>query len=298
VYFGGVSDYSEPINVEFVAIVNPYYGSQYIGGEYNGAEPAVHFPPWDNWILGNVSVMLNNDDDGDSVIDTMDLCPELYGLGKTPGIDLGCPDTDEDGIHDEIDNCVNLTNADQKDDDNDNIGNVCDDYDGTDIDEDGVPGEIDNCIKIANSDQKDNDNNGFGDKCEPPPTIFEIALGLSFFIVLISVSIGTFLGAKHLVKGTFSDASKFVKGSFTIGCGIAVLFLVVILINASSVDDSNSEPNYEPNPGDGSSGSWNNDCSGGDAEDRWCADVELDMCVYHDTENDYWLYQELHWYGC
>ena len=79
--------------------------------------------------------------------------------------------------------------------DNDNIGNVCDDYDGTDIDEDGVPGEIDNCIKIANSDQKDKDNDGFGDKCEPPPTMFEIGLMISFFATVILVSIGTFLVA-------------------------------------------------------------------------------------------------------
>ena len=278
VYFGNVSDYSEPINVEFIAIVNPWYGSNLnfgISGEYDGAEPALEFfNDWgDNWIMGNVSVMLNNDDDGDFVIDTMDLCPELYGLGQAPGVDLGCPDTDEDGIHDEIDNCVNLTNADQKDDDNDNIGNVCDDYDGTDIDEDGVPGEIDNCIKIANSDQKDKDNDGFGDKCEPPPTILEIGLGLSFYSIIISVSIGTFLGAKHLVKGTFSDASKFVKGSFTIGCGIAVLILVGILINASSVDDSNSEPNYEPNPSDGS---WNNDSSSSSLPPRG-GNVELEL---------------------
>ena len=302
VYFGNVSDYLEPINVEFVAIVNPwYYGSQFIGGEYNGAEPAAHFQPWDNWILGNVSVMLNNDDDGDSVIDTIDLCPKTYGLGSNV-TDLGCPDTDKDGVHDEVDNCVNITNADQKDDDKDNIGNVCDDFDGTDIDEDGIPGEIDNCAKIANANQKDKDNDGTGDACEPPPTPLEqlltVVLGLSLLTISLSVIVGSFLGAKHLVKGTFSDASNFVQGTFTIGCVIAVLIFVGVLINLGNVDDTDSESDYEPNPRDESSGSWNNDCFGGDAEDRWCADVELDMCVYHDTENDYWYYQELHWYGC
>ena len=71
-----------------------------------------------------------------------------------------------------------------------------------------------------------------------------------------------------------------------------------VLINLGNVDDTDSESDYEPNPRDESSGSWNNDCFNGDAEDRWCADVELDICVYHDTENDYWLYQELKWYGC
>lgn len=50
--------------------------------------------------------------------------------------------------------------------------------------------------------------------------------------------------------------------------------------------------------GSSSSGSWNNDCFGGGADDRWCPDVELDICIYHDTSSNNWYYQELHWYGC
>ncbi|MEC7984549.1 MAG: ricin-type beta-trefoil lectin domain protein [Myxococcota bacterium] len=50
-----------------------------------------------------------------------DICPEA-----SPG-DCEEPDTDEDGIPDEVDNCPEVPNTDQADSDGDGIGNDCDD---------------------------------------------------------------------------------------------------------------------------------------------------------------------------
>jgi len=72
------------------------------------------------------------------------------------------PDTDADGILDNIDNCPSISNEDQADFDEDGIGDVCDDDD----DNDGVLDEIDNCPLMANSDQLDTDNDGIGDVCD------------------------------------------------------------------------------------------------------------------------------------
>ena len=63
---------------------------------------------------------------------------------------------DGDGIVDSEDNCIETPNPDQKDTDNDGIGDICDD----DLDGDGVANSYDNCPNIANADQKDTDHDG------------------------------------------------------------------------------------------------------------------------------------------
>ncbi len=91
---------------------------------------------------------------------------------------LGCfqadLDTDQDGIADSRDNCVDIKNYDQSDSDGDGFGDSCDNCpdltfvrfsDQTDSDGDGVGDICDNCINVANKDQSDVDSDGIGDAC-------------------------------------------------------------------------------------------------------------------------------------
>ncbi len=103
-------------------------------------------------------------------------------------------DTDGDGVFDYLDNCPTKRNPNQKDTDNDSIGNKCDaddDNDGftdaeenrvgsnprdpestpisilTDFDGDGILNDVDNCYDKKNPNQKDFDLDGMGNKCDP-----------------------------------------------------------------------------------------------------------------------------------
>ena len=99
--------------------------------------------------------------------------PSCAGLSQScVGGGSGDPDSDNDGIADNIDNCPNDANTNQADNDNDGLGNVCDSTpDGTivDTDGDGIADDVDNCPSIANADQADNDNDGLGNACDSTP---------------------------------------------------------------------------------------------------------------------------------
>ncbi|MCK5689057.1 thrombospondin type 3 repeat-containing protein [Myxococcota bacterium] len=71
-------------------------------------------------------------------------------------------DTDNDGVIDDSDNCVDLANVGQADTDADNTGDACDDDD----DGDSVLDDSDNCPLVANGDQADSDSDGLGDLCD------------------------------------------------------------------------------------------------------------------------------------
>jgi hypothetical protein len=88
-----------------------------------------------------------------------------------------CQDSDQDGVCDSQDNCVNSVNPNQADVDNDGIGDACDepetgddDDDCQDTDLDGVCDTQDNCVTTANADQLDTDLDGIGDVCDEPET--------------------------------------------------------------------------------------------------------------------------------
>ncbi|MGV7105867.1 thrombospondin type 3 repeat-containing protein, partial [Flavobacterium sp. U410] len=99
----------------------------------------------------------------------------------------GALDTDGDGWVDSGDNCPYTYNPDQKDDDHDGVGNVCDNCkliangvnqaniagigNQLDTDGDGVGDACDNCITTPNYDQTDSDLDGIGDVCDNCPTM-------------------------------------------------------------------------------------------------------------------------------
>ncbi|MCK5507800.1 MAG: hypothetical protein KAI50_04695 [Desulfobacterales bacterium] len=92
------------------------------------------------------------------------------------------PDTDDDGIIDNNDNCPNVTNTNQLDSDNDNVGDACDNCPNdankiqpgvcgcgqpdTDSDFDGVY-NCNDTFPYDNQEWADNDNDGIGDNSDP-----------------------------------------------------------------------------------------------------------------------------------
>jgi|GEM_PF-505135 len=70
-------------------------------------------------------------------------------------------DVDGDSIKDENDNCVRIANPDQLDQNNNQIGDACEDFD-----KDGVLNSKDNCPSVPNRAQQDDDMDGVGNECD------------------------------------------------------------------------------------------------------------------------------------
>jgi hypothetical protein len=86
---------------------------------------------------------------------TQPACNSIGGFYAGDGTDCTTdpcppPDSDGDGIADDIDNCPHVYNPDQADRDHDGVGDVCD-----------------NCPSRFNPDQADSNHNGRGDVCDP-----------------------------------------------------------------------------------------------------------------------------------
>jgi gliding motility-associated-like protein len=107
--------------------------------------PSSASPVWSSWSI------LDCDNDG-----------LTNGQEIAKGTNPLNPDTDGDGVKDGSDKCPLVGNANQADNDNDGIGDMCDDDD----DNDGVLDSLDNCPFVANPDQADRDRDGLGDVCD------------------------------------------------------------------------------------------------------------------------------------
>ena len=115
---------------------------------------------WD-FVVGATYTAGENDDlDGDGVNDTGDHCaltatPNQRDRDEDSIGDLCDDDLDGDGIPNLEDNCPYINNPDQE--------NVCasDDQDG-----DGIPNPEDNCPETSNAAQEDLDGDGIGDGCD------------------------------------------------------------------------------------------------------------------------------------
>jgi uncharacterized repeat protein (TIGR01451 family)/fimbrial isopeptide formation D2 family protein len=87
----------------------------------------------------------------------------------TPDPDVELPveptttnDSDQDGVSDDVDTCVDVANPDQTDTDGDGLGDACDDND----DNDSHLDVNDNCPLVSNRGQLDRDGDGIGNACD------------------------------------------------------------------------------------------------------------------------------------
>jgi hypothetical protein len=110
------------------------------------------------------------DRDNDGIDDGLDNCPDVSNanqLNTDMAQDGGnaCDDDDDnDGDADEVDNCPLIANPDQLNTDGaGDGGNACD----TDDDNDGILDNVDNCPINANLDQANQDGDALGDVCDP-----------------------------------------------------------------------------------------------------------------------------------
>ena len=113
------------------------------------------------------------DSDNDGVADDSDNCVDIANINQLDtdmdGLGDVCDtDDDGDGVLDSEDNCPLSVNPDQLDTDGDGLGDICD----TDDDGDGISDQEDNCPLTPNPDQADWDNNGIGDICGEPKPLF------------------------------------------------------------------------------------------------------------------------------
>ena len=102
-------------------------------------------------------------------------------------------DLDSDGILNENDNCLKVSNSDQKDINYNEKGDLCED-----LDSDGVLDYKDNCPNDRNHNQQDLDSDGIGDVCDESDDRF-LESNMPLVYVLIVISLFVFIALSVLV---------------------------------------------------------------------------------------------------
>ena len=155
-------------------------------------------------VVGNsesitINVAINNDTNSAIITNYAVVNSDTYDPlpGNNEAFEYTTVGLDNDGedILDDEDNCPLIYNPRQEDNDDDGMGDVCDDDD----DNDGVPDIIDNCPLTNNPDQKDTDEDGKGDVCDSTP--------------YGSGSTGGSLGSSGLGSGSGSESGSSVTSS-------------------------------------------------------------------------------------
>lgn len=77
------------------------------------------------------------------------------------------PDRDNDGVPDVEDNCPSAPNSEQEDENNNGVGDACEDFD-----HDGILNYLDNCPFVPNVNQRDIDGDSIGDACDEAESRF------------------------------------------------------------------------------------------------------------------------------
>lgn len=141
------------------------------------------------------------DRDGDGRIDEEDNCVDNSNHDQLDfdedGQGNACDsDDDGDGIFDDQDNCPEIANEDQRDQDLNRVGDICEPIIEADTDRDGINNNIDNCININNENQTDTDQDGLGDECDEQSQMFNYKIQGHVVQVKHRVQ-----GERHILQG-------------------------------------------------------------------------------------------------
>jgi len=113
---------------------------------------------------------------------------EIPAIATQSNADYIIADVDRDGVPDIRDNCISISNADQRDENNNGRGDICDDFD-----QDGLINSQDNCPDNPNINQKDKDSDGLGDVCDSQesrtteryPWIPWVGIGFAAVVIIV-----------------------------------------------------------------------------------------------------------------